>query len=145
MLLVLALPSACNSLDDPDEEPGCPPGFKDCSGVCADTTNPLMGCANPECGRCPIPNAMATCDPDGACVFAHCDSGFGDCNADESDGCETPLVRDIHNCGSCGTVCDDRANTKLVDCNDSECYIGICASGFSNRDGDYENGCEHAF
>ncbi|HMR06175.1 MAG TPA: hypothetical protein PKA88_10360 [Polyangiaceae bacterium] len=34
-----------------------------------------------------------------------CDPGFGDCNGDATDGCETSLSDNDQNCGACGRSC----------------------------------------
>ena len=34
-----------------------------------------------------------------------CQAGFADCNNNDADGCETNIVTDRNNCGSCGAAC----------------------------------------
>jgi hypothetical protein len=85
----------------------CAPGFADCNGM------PSDGCevdlvAPSSCGACGVtcvaaPNSSASCVA-GACA-SQCDAGFGDCNHDALDGCESPLLTDKRNCGQCGRVC----------------------------------------
>ncbi len=65
----------------------------------------------------------------GTCI---CTGGFGDCNGDVDDGCETELDA-APNCGACGATC---ANGS---CESSAC---VCAPGFADCDGDVTNGCE---
>jgi len=38
-------------------------------------------------------------------VVGQCDLGWGDCDNDAANGCETPLDSGAA-CGVCGTVCD---------------------------------------
>lgn len=64
-----------------------------------DTTN----CG--ACGRvCELPRAVAGCSA-GNCVVALCDTGYDDCDADPSNGCESDLSSDDANCGACGQAC----------------------------------------
>jgi hypothetical protein len=39
------------------------------------------------------------------CTIWRCHIGYGDCNAEASDGCEVALQRDTRNCGACGRAC----------------------------------------
>ncbi|HSN32194.1 MAG TPA: hypothetical protein VLU41_05880, partial [Ideonella sp.] len=88
----------------------CLPGFADCDG---DVTN---GCEQAtatdvnNCGGCGV-----VCDPknggavscvNGSCQYSACAAGYGDCDGDASNGCETSLDDDNANCGSCGNVCN---------------------------------------
>ena len=68
--------------------------------------------ADAGCPPCTAANAVATCVA-GACRIERCNSGFGDCNANVGDGCETALSS-MGNCGGCGVSCG--AN-------------GVCVSG----------------
>jgi hypothetical protein len=69
-----------------------------------------------------------SCDG-GECV---CTGGFGDCDGDVDNGCETRLDQQ-NNCGACGAVC------KNGSCAGGSC---ACADGFADCDGDRTNGCE---
>lgn len=69
------------------------------------------------------------CASSGGCTCAH---GFGDCNGDPDDGCETDLD-DPENCGACGNVCDNG------ECNDLSC---ACDEGFAECDADPTTICE---
>jgi hypothetical protein len=72
-----------------------------------------------HCGTCatacPVrPNATSYCSG-GACGLA-CNSGYGNCNDNLADGCETNLSS-AYNCGGCGIWCLGPLNT----CIDGEC------------------------
>lgn len=75
------------------------------------------------CGvACSLDNAVAACS-DGECSVAACDVGWGDCNADPRDGCETDLTAE-DSCGACaalggvpGAVCGT-CNDGIWTCND---------------------------
>lgn len=41
----------------------------------------------------------------GACGIASCNAGFDNCDANVSNGCETPTSANAMNCGRCGNVC----------------------------------------
>jgi hypothetical protein len=65
-----------------------------------------------NCGACgntcpnsydPSANGKASCKA-GHCSF-DCNAGYGDCNHDTNDGCETYLRIDPLNCGACGVAC----------------------------------------
>jgi hypothetical protein len=55
---------------------------------------------------CSAANGTAECNPaNGTCQISACDAGFGDCDGDPTNGCETDLRSDAANCGRCGFVC----------------------------------------
>jgi len=72
-------------------------------------------CTLPECGdgifnelaeECEMgvwPPANAGCH---LCEF-QCKPGFGNCDSDFTDGCETDIKTDPDHCGSCGNLCAD--------------------------------------
>jgi len=89
---------------------GCELGFDDCdgdetNGCETDVASNIMNCGT--CGTtCPAaPASSAAVCTMGACSFA-CDPGFGDCDADATNGCETSLA-DAATCGTCGISCAD--------------------------------------
>ncbi len=59
-----------------------------CSTVCLGAANGAPACAS------------------GACAL-RCFTGFGDCNRNAADGCETSLDSAVANCGACGYLCAD--------------------------------------
>lgn len=69
-----------------------------------------------------------TCNSSGCA----CATGFGDCDGDPDNGCETDL-NDPDNCGACGNVCANGA------CEDLAC---ACDAGFAECDGDPLTICE---
>ncbi len=93
---------------------GCATGLVDCSGVCADfQTN------RDHCGRCHNqcswnPHATPFCAA--AVCGQTCDSGFGDCDGNATNGCELDLRSDPTNCGACGRAC----GTGIA------CSVGTC-------------------
>lgn len=100
----------------------CDAGFADCDKKGANgcevnlNTDPLncTGCGK----RCP---AVAHGQPgcfNGICGVGSCAAGFGDCNFDPGDGCETNLMTDATNCSACGMACP----------NGQICGNGVCLS-----------------
>ncbi len=87
----------------------CSTGFADCDG---DVSN---GCEQPtssdvnNCGGCGIvcapQNGMTATCTNGVCGYTKCAAGYGDCDGDASNGCETNLGTDNANCGKCGDAC----------------------------------------
>ncbi|MBN9164781.1 MAG: hypothetical protein BGO98_09200 [Myxococcales bacterium 68-20] len=61
------------------------------------------------------------------CVYGRCESsckaGWGDCNGNRYDGCETRITSDPKNCGGCGIVCDGIAGQACVD---GRCMVEPC-------------------
>jgi hypothetical protein len=103
----------------------CDALYADCNADLASATTD--GCETPlatdpiNCGacnrRCSLVNARPGCDM-GECVVATCAPGFGNCDANEGNGCEARLYDDDANCGACGNVC---AGTE-------SCIAGACAT-----------------
>ena len=96
--------------------PVCNGGFGDCDG------DPSNGCEAPlntaaNCGACgtlcEASNGMASCTT-GTCEVTGCAPGFGNCNGNDGDGCETPTAFDNANCGGCGVSCSKRARHEPV-------------------------------
>ncbi len=88
----------CNGLDD------------DCDGMTDEA--PLAAASCPSRG-----NAVTECTG-GRCGFA-CSRGYGDCDGDRSNGCETETLSNSANCGLCGRSCAGAGT----------CLSGMCACG----------------
>ncbi len=122
----------------------CDTGFADCDGNGKNGCEASLG-SPLHCGACgnvcaPLPHATAGCAA-GACGIGACDPGFGDCDGNPQNGCETP-TNTLGNCGGCGITCDDDGNA----CTDESCDSGACehppvADGAACDDG---NGCTAA-
>lgn len=73
-----------------------------------------------NCGECgagcePLPRAEVTCG--GAnCVVRQCDRGWGNCDGNQRNGCETELSVSAQHCGRCDDACDA----------DQTCLGGVC-------------------
>jgi hypothetical protein len=93
------------------------------------------------CGNaCSISNAVATCES-GSCAFDKCNSGYGDCDNNLTNGCETAL-NTVDNCGVCGVKC---TGTQYF-CLGGKCTGIKCLEGKADCNQDYDrdggNGCE---
>jgi hypothetical protein len=84
----------------------CDAGWADCDGsggngceTPLDSTTDCGGCGR----RCELPRATEACTATG-CALVACDAGWGDCDGDPTNGCETPLDT-IADCGACGATC----------------------------------------
>lgn len=126
----------------------CHGGFRDCDG---DGDN---GCeAAPDstehCGGCNVECELANVEKHGCdasagiahCVIASdgCKAGFGDCDGNPSNGCET-MLNSLNHCGACNNRCaiaDSQAT-----CEDGQCTVVGCAPGFGDC---HDEGCEPLF
>jgi hypothetical protein len=91
-----------------------------------------------NCGSCGTACSSGQFCDAGEC--AACQSGFGDCDSNGANGCETNLTSDVNNCGACNLVCQTANGTPA--CRSSACEIGACNTGFADCDGNADNGCE---
>jgi hypothetical protein len=120
------------------EASGCAGGSKACGDLCVSREDPYFGCSDTSCARCVVPNATAGCAA-GACVVAACTAGFGDCNANPSDGCETDLAS-VTSCGACGVACPVLERVAMA-CVNGAC-TGVCETGFADCNDSAKDGCE---
>ena len=117
----------------------CPPDHATvCGSSCVDTTTDPNHCGSCATACAPQANSMATCTA-GACSIA-CGAGFGDCDHNSANGCETDTRADAANCGMCGGTCS--FGHASATCSTGTCVMGACDAGYSNCDGSTLNGCE---
>ena len=112
-----------------DFQCGCKPGELYCGGLFG---NPDLGeCLEPShddknCGACgnacppegdgtreAQPNTYFGCF-ESACGKLKCKSGWGDCDLNPNNGCETNLSNNDDNCGTCGNRCLDGMTCDLM-------------------------------
>lgn len=103
-----------------------------------DTCDGVGGCVGNDL-ECTAPNATAGVCNAGVCEGASCTAGFGDCNGDMNDGCETALSS-ATDCGACGQPCTAGPNAT-ANCSSGSCERA-CQSPYENCDSDWGNGCE---
>jgi hypothetical protein len=100
-------------------------GLTECSFQCKDLLTDVQNCG--ACGagcKAPGPNQRRSCES-GVCAF-ECMPGFGDCNNDTSDGCETNLGVHPANCGACGNACNAAAGQPCIE---GKCLMAACDGG----------------
>ncbi len=119
----------------------CHSGWADCNAVvsdgCETNLHTLTDCGS--CGSaCNLPHATESCST-GTCQVTTCDPGWGNCDNNGANGCETDTSLSPQHCGSCGNACDSTNGTAT--CSSGACGI-VCNGGFANCDGLLSNGCE---
>ncbi len=121
----------------------CDAGFGNCDNQTANGCEINLGTNVGNCGTCGnacnLANASQACSG-GACAIGSCDAGFGNCDNQVANGCETNLDTTVTSCGTCGNACSF-ANAG-ASCSSGTCALGTCASGFGNCDNQAANGCE---
>ena len=120
--------------DDCDKNPG--------NGCEVNTSTSVGNCGG--CGNaCNLPNAVESCN-NGTCGIASCNNGFGNCDNNTGNGCETNTATSTNNCGACGRVCNG-ANVDTLACAGGLC-TSTCDPGFGNCSRPAapgaDNGCE---
>jgi hypothetical protein len=86
----------------------CSSGFADCNGLASDGCEVNLSTNSSKCGSCSTvcqtrPNSSPVC-VSGVCSIS-CNSGFANCNGNNTDGCEINLMTNSNNCGACGIIC----------------------------------------
>lgn len=118
----------------------CPSGQTLCGSTCFDLQTSQANCGT--CGdTCSLAHATSACTS-GSCTISSCSSGYGNCDGNATNGCETNLNTSLSNCGSCGNVCSPANATP--GCVAGSCTIVSCSAGFKDCDENPNNGCETA-
>jgi hypothetical protein len=108
----------------------CNADWEDCNQEESDGCETLLGTVD-DCSdcddACQFDHAMASCQA-GVCVMGECEDGFGDCNTDPQDGCETAL-NVPETCGACDHSCPAGEA-----CHQGECVLQ-CPDGLMNCSG----------
>ena len=121
----------------------CNPGFADCDGAADNGCEVNLQTDIDRCGACGTtcapPNGTPACVA-GRCAVAACATGFGDCDGNATNGCETDLRASTAHCGTCGSMCPAPANA-FPGCLGGRC-VASCVTGFQDCDGDDRTGCE---
>lgn len=105
----------------------CPAPQVDCGSGCTDLLTDPSNCGS--CGEvCSFVNAIATC-ANAACALGACTAGWGNCDLDDANGCETDLQQSTQHCGWCGNVCSAPSNATAI-CELGNCGF-VCNGGFT--------------
>ncbi len=99
----------------------CESGLTRCGEDCVDTSSDPENCGVCDNACDPYVHASPGCTM-GQCAMGPCDEGWGDCDHDPANGCETDLGSDAQNCGECGRECND----SDVCTQDDTCVDGTC-------------------
>lgn len=104
----------------------------DCNGK-TDELSPAVMCK-------PVPNTSDALCIQGKCEYV-CNYGFGNCNDNWEDGCETNIKNNIDHCGKCNSPC--APPNAIGKCEDMVCKIVSCKSGYYDVNKDPTDGCEY--
>jgi hypothetical protein len=119
----------CTSTDDlaggsppPDAAPetagACPEGFGDCDRDPANGCEAKLDEDTSHCGACgTVCPARANGYPiclAGTCRIG-CNDGFDNCDGNDANGCELPVLTNPANCGGCNHACDGACSEGLCD------------------------------
>jgi hypothetical protein len=122
----------------------CESGFGDCTVQSGGLLHNCQTNFNDDtfnCGSCGNKcTAEARTQPacGGGTCYTLCQVGWGDCDSQPADGCETDLTSS-QNCGKCGNSCPDRPHTQ------ANCQAGACPceDGWADcNQSDPTDGCE---
>lgn len=108
----------------------CDVPFANCDSVpgngCETTLTTLGDCGACNTG-CGLDNAGESCAT-GTCLITSCDSGFENCDGDQSTGCEAQLGTNTH-CGGCNLAC-----SAVEVCENAQCVGSFTSFTPSNVD-----------
>lgn len=99
-------------------------GKAECPGGCTDLLSDPMNCGACNTVCQPAPNGKAQCRK-GICETT-CADGFGDCDGNPANGCETNLANDPTSCGACGVKCDYQGGQPCIE---GKCLMVECDAG----------------
>src|SRR5262245_13878686 len=122
----------------------CSAGFGDCNLVGSDGCEIELARDVKNCGACknacPQPASATVSCHSGACVVDKCNPGLADCDGKVDNGCEADTMKDSANCGGCAVPCSPPH--AMPSCALGVCKVASCLPGWSDCDGNPQNGCE---
>ncbi len=137
----LCIGSACT--------PVCLGGFGDCdsntyTGCETDITSDEQNCG--VCGTvCQTAGTTSNNCQSGACnPICNIAGGFGNCDGNNPNGCETNTNTDVDHCGMCNIDCNSPLppNASSATCSSGNCAVQNCNSNRYDQDMGFANGCE---
>ncbi len=114
-------------------------GIEICDGVdndCNGKTDEL----NPNTMCKPVMNSSEAQCVQGKCEYV-CNYGYGNCNDNWEDGCETDVKSNSEHCGKCKNPC--MPDNAIGMCSDMLCKVVSCKSGYYDINKDPADGCEY--
>lgn len=127
----------------------CPIGQINCGNLCIDPLDSVRYCgASVSCSQNPgvncelhVQNANSVSCAGGTCSYQSCKPGYGDCDGNRANGCETALNTNEH-CGSCSNNCSTLPHVNAVTCSSGKCGITTCQTNYVDCNGNTADGCE---
>jgi hypothetical protein len=124
----------------------CSKPYDNCDGTLSNGCETDLTRSVANCGACGTvckdsATGTAICR-DSECKISNCTPPYGDCDNNESDGCESNSQIDVNNCGGCGAACNLAHATAA--CVNGVCAIAPsgCAAGWADCNGYVKDGCE---
>ena len=68
-------------------------------------------CGTLVCGNCTNAHGTISTCSNGTCLTPSCSGGWGNCDLNNTNGCETELLSNNANCGTCGNNCTAQGKT----------------------------------
>ena len=122
----------------------CDSGWENCDGQAPNgcEVDRLTDPAN--CGSCGLvcsyPHGLPECSG-GSCLLDSCTAGWGNCDGQSPNGCETDLNTNPSHCSACDAACPNLPHGQ-PSCSGGACGLDACDAGWGNCDGQIPNGCE---
>lgn len=115
----------------------CTEGRTLCSSSCVDVATDTAHCGGCDNVCASPPHASGICLAS-TCDLS-CDSGYADCDARPTNGCEQSLAT-VASCGMCDVAC--APDHAIGTCTTGTCAVARCDSGWGDCDDMTSNGCE---
>jgi hypothetical protein len=124
----------------------CSTGWANCDNSTANGCEVNTTNDSSNCGSCAV-NCATAAHVTGAscsastCQISSCNIGWGNCNGNATDGCETNVQTNVNSCGGCGQACGIPPHATPA-CTNGSCGIASCVAGWGNCNGIAADGCE---
>lgn len=109
----------------------CESGWEDCNNDPSDGCEARTSDDKYNCGRCgsncdqafPRKHVSGIVCVSGTCQFTGCEAGYGNCDSDNSNGCEVNLTTAADSCGRCGYDCNEGYYNTYFSCKSNQCCL----------------------